>query len=154
MAFAYGYTLRRWRDRCGARERRVGTGLYWVGMVALLVLMSVDAWRYSSAAVEDRKAAKWAAHMLLTIVWAVYAVGLLVVGLWKRLRPVRLTSLGLFILSALKLGFADLWRLGGIYRVVSLAVTGFLVIGASYLYHRFEKLLEERWAADGEEEAR
>jgi len=79
--------------------------------------------------------------MCLSVIWGVYATVMLAVGFWKRARALRLTALGLFGLTALKLVVVDMARIQDVYRIVSFFVLGILMIGASYLYHRVEKTL-------------
>ncbi len=143
--FGAGFALRRWQARVRETEREVGLGLYWLGLALLLVLLSADAWLYSKSAVADADKARWSAHMLLSIVWSLYAVALLIVGFWKRLRPLRLSALGLFGVTSIKLLVVDLAFLKGVYRILSFLVIGLLMIGASYLYHRIEKQLDQQW---------
>jgi uncharacterized membrane protein len=76
-------------------------------------------------------------------VWGVYATALLAVGFRGRNRPLRLVGLALFGLTALKLVLVDMAEVKQIYRIVSFLVLGLLMIGASYLYHRVEKWLDE-----------
>jgi uncharacterized membrane protein len=79
--------------------------------------------------------------MAITLVWSVYAAGLLWAGFWRRWRWVRWGGLGLFGLAALKLALADLRFLQDFYRIVAFLVLGVLMLAASYFYHRLEQRL-------------
>jgi uncharacterized membrane protein len=77
--------------------------------------------------------------MSLSVVWGIYATAVLVIGFWRRVRSLRLSALGLFGLTVLKLVIVDMAKVEEVYRIVSFLVLGILMIGASYLYHRVEK---------------
>jgi len=143
--FAFGYAFRRFGDACAEGERRMALPLLWLGGALLLLLLSVDPYLYAVKTAPDPQRARWSSQMALSIIWSCYAVVLLGVGFWKRLRAVRLTALGLFGLTALKLVIVDIAHIQQIYRILSFLVLGVLMIGASYLYHRIEKRLEEQW---------
>ncbi|MFW6108658.1 MAG: DUF2339 domain-containing protein, partial [bacterium] len=152
-AFGSAWALRRFERRTSAWERLAGKAVYWTAGALLLAVLSGETWLYGKTSLADAEQAGWSAQMLLSIAWSVYAVGLLVVGFWRRVRSVRLTALGLFGVTAVKLILVDLSFLEGLYRVLSFLVIGVLMIGASYLYHRIEKQLREQWAAEGEPDA-
>ncbi len=61
------------------------------------------------------------------------------VGFWRKVRSLRLSALGLFGLTALKLVVVDMANVKGVYRIASFFALGLVMIGASYLYHRIEK---------------
>lgn len=79
----------------------------------------------------------FARDMSYTIAWALYALGLLVVGIWKQARGARYAALGLLGVALLKLFFHDLARLGQLYRIGALMGVAVIAIGASFLYQRF-----------------
>ena len=150
VLFGIGFAIRRWPERCLPDEQQLARVLYWLGMGLLFLILSVDAWLYSKVNVADDQAARLSARMLLSFVWSGYAIALLAVGFWKRVRPVRLTALALFGLTAVKLVIVDLTFLETGYRILSFLVVGLLMIGASYLYHRVEKAFEgEAPSAEG-----
>ena len=80
--------------------------------------------------------------MSLSIVCGVCAAIMLAVGFRRNWRPLRLSALGLFGLTALKLVLVDTAKLKGSHRMASFLVLGALMVGASHLYHRVEKWLE------------
>ena len=138
-AFLFGGAFR----RVGSEdERTLGTGLHIVGGMALLALLSTETYQYVKMTVGNREKALQAAQMALSIVWGGYAAAVLAFGFWRRLRPVRFAALLLFAATALKLVFVDLASLEQIYRIMSFVALGLLMIGASYVYHRVEKMIE------------
>jgi len=109
------------------------------GIVALFLLLSVETYLYFQEAVANARHAAWAAQMSLTILWGIYATVMLLIGFSKNVRTMRLSALGLFAATALKLVLVDMASIEGIYRVLAFMVLGCLMIGASYVYHRVEK---------------
>ena len=95
-------------------------------MVVLLAALSADSYFYTVERVVDPQRARFASQMALSIVWSVYAAGMLAVGFWKRLRPVRFAALGLFAVTTLKLLFVDLAaiRQQQLFRILSFLVAG------------------------------
>ncbi|MBT8494596.1 MAG: DUF2339 domain-containing protein, partial [Deltaproteobacteria bacterium] len=77
----------------------------------------------------------------VSILWAVVASGLMVLGFWWREQVVRRVALALFAVTAVKVFFVDLARLQTPYRIGSFLAIGMLMVGASYLYHRYRDRL-------------
>jgi uncharacterized membrane protein len=67
----------------------------------------------------------------------VYSIGLLVVGIrWSNIK-VRWAALAFLVVTALKIFFMDLWKLGQLYRVASFIGLAAVLILVSFLYQRF-----------------
>jgi uncharacterized membrane protein len=79
----------------------------------------------------------FARDMSYSLAWALFAFLLLLVGVWARSRAARFGSLGLLLLAAVKVFLHDLWRLGQLYRVVSLVGLAVFLIVVSFLYQRY-----------------
>ena len=139
--FGYGFVLRRCDDRFNSREGNLGKCFYGAGILFLLMLLSAEAFQYCSDQLADPDRARWTAQMSLTVIWSIYAMALLVIGFWRRVRSLRLAGLALFGLAAAKLVAVDISRVEQIYRIVSFVALGLLMIAGSYLYHRVEKVL-------------
>ncbi len=78
-----------------------------------------------------------AQQLAYSLGWMVYAIGLLIVGIrWKQIR-VRWAALILLVITAFKISFMDLWRLGGLYRVASFVGFAVVAILVSFLYQRY-----------------
>lgn len=78
-----------------------------------------------------------ARDMTYTIAWAFFALGLLVLGIWKKNPGARYTSLGLLGVTLLKLFFHDLANLSQLYRIGALFAVAIIAILASIVYQRF-----------------
>lgn len=79
------------------------------------------------------------AHTALSIAWSAYAAGLLAIGFVRPHRRFRLAGLGLLGFVAIKLLLIDLAGAPEAYRVLSFLITGALMIGVSYAYHRLAR---------------
>jgi uncharacterized membrane protein len=66
--------------------------------------------------------ASLAQDLSYTLGWAVFAIGLLAVGVVLRSRAARITSIALLAITVLKAFLHDLPSLGGLYRVASFAL--------------------------------
>jgi len=135
-----------------SNDRGTGILLCWVAAAVQLAAFSVDAYAYAVVHVTDPQRARFATQMALSIVWSLYAAGLLGVGFWKRQRPVRFAALGLFAVTTLKLLFVDLAaiRQQQVFRILSFLVAGILMIATSYLYHKLETHLQRVWSDEDE----
>jgi hypothetical protein len=141
MVFAHGFILRRFQDLCQKDEQLTAKILYGVGVALLFVLLSGETYLYFRGTIADPERARWISQMSLSVTWGAYAIAMLAIGFWRKVRSLRLTALGLFGLTALKLVLIDMAKVQEVYRIVSFLVLGVLMIGASYLYHRIEKRL-------------
>jgi uncharacterized membrane protein len=75
--------------------------------------------------------------MTYTIAWALYALVLLIIGIWQRNAPTRYAGVGLLAVALLKLFLHDLANIESIYRIGALMVVAIIALAASFLYQRF-----------------
>jgi uncharacterized membrane protein len=68
--------------------------------------------------------------------WLVFAAALVMLGLRRRIRPVRLAGLGVAGLAVFKVLAFDLASLDALYRVGSVFILGLVSLLLAYLYHR------------------
>ena len=73
----------------------------------------------------------------LSVLWAVYAIGLVITGFLRDIPLIRHLGLGLLGVTAFKFLLIDLGRAATIYRVVSALGVGLLMVATSMLYVRF-----------------
>ncbi len=81
--------------------------------------------------------------LALTLVWTIYAVLLLVVGLLRQWRIVRLWALTLLVIPILKVFIYDVFTLQTVYRIIAFTVLGVLLIASGYLYNRYNQSIKE-----------
>jgi uncharacterized membrane protein len=113
--------------------------------VLMLVALSAEAVGYfearaatgaDEAALRDVSLAK---QLSLSVVWALYGAGLLLVGRVRRSRLLRLMALALLGLTTLKVFLLDLSALDRAYRIVSFIVLGAILLAVSYLYQKSQQ---------------
>lgn len=81
---------------------------------------------------------RWA-QMLISVVWSVYGMVLLIAGINRNFKPLRLAALSLLCLTVIKVFLFDLGFLSGPLRMFSLAGLGLALIFISWLYSRYGK---------------
>lgn len=133
---------RQW-DHLTLGERRAFSGLgIAVQIVTLMYLTSEFVRAVDSELIFTGFARPWQMLQVgISILWAVYAAVVLVIGMSQNWRPLRLFSLGLLLISIVKLALVDFFDLGTGARVIGFTILGGLLIAASILYqHNREKL--------------
>ncbi len=75
----------------------------------------------------------------LSILWGVYAICLIVLGIARRLKHIRIFAIGLFGLTLAKLFLYDMANLETIPKTVLFVSIGFMLLIASFLYNKFTK---------------
>jgi hypothetical protein len=78
-----------------------------------------------------------ARELTRSICWAIYALVLLSIGMWKRATGLRWISLGMLIITIAKVFLYDLGELKDLYRVMSLLGLAVSLILVSLAYQRF-----------------
>lgn len=123
--------------------REVAAAVVAANVLAVILLTTeIDAfWSLRAARSGLATTAELARQVTISVTWAAYAALLLAAGFQKRYAPVRYLALGLFGLTVLKVFTVDLSQLDSIYRILSSVGLGALLVGASYLYHRYRSQL-------------
>jgi uncharacterized membrane protein len=80
-------------------------------------------------------------QLLLSGAWLVYSVVMMVLGIWRRVTPLRIAAIILFGITILKIFLYDLSFLETLYRIFSFIGLGLILLGASYLYTRFKSVI-------------
>jgi len=80
-------------------------------------------------------------QLSLSGVWLIYSVALMVVGIWRKLRGLRIISIALFGITILKIFIYDLSFLETLYRIVSFVGLGLILLAVSYAYQRFKYII-------------
>ena len=84
----------------------------------------------------------------ISILFAIYAVILVCVGVATRTAINRIAGLGLIGFVVVKLYLFDVWQLGRIYRISAFVALGALLLATSFLYSHFRALIESWWKND------
>jgi hypothetical protein len=122
--------------------------LYTLGTVLAFLLVNIEIADYFSTpgapALTFQFSGNFARDMSYSIVWALFALLLLIVGIRKRSAPARYASLGLLGVTVVKLFFHDLSQLDQLYRIGAFTVVAVIAILASFLYQRFLGAAEKK----------
>jgi len=111
-----------------------------LGTVLSFLLLNIEIADYFSAAgstLTFQFAGNLARDLAYTVGWALFALVLLVAGIWRQTRAARYAAIALLSVTLVKLFFHDLGNLGQLYRVGALVVVAVVAIVASFLYQRF-----------------
>lgn len=82
-------------------------------------------------------------QLSLSILWGSYALGLIVLGIWRRKQHLRMGAIVLFGITLAKLFFYDLNELDTISKTVVFVSLGILLLVISYLYNKYNSLLDD-----------
>jgi predicted membrane protein DUF2339 len=115
--------------------------LYTLGTVLAFLIVNIEIADYFSApgatALTFQFSGNLARDMSYSIAWALFALAMLIVGMRKRIAPVRNASLGLLGFTVVKLFFHDLSQLDQLYRISAFVAVAIIAMVASFLYQRF-----------------
>jgi hypothetical protein len=78
-----------------------------------------------------------AQDLTYTLGWGAFAIGMLAIGIGRRSRLTRITSLALLVATVVKAFLHDLWRLGGLYRIGSFVGLAICLALVAVLLQRF-----------------
>ena len=127
------------RDRIGALN--APALLNALGVILAFLLLNLEIADYFTTSGEPsltfQFSGNFARDMTYTIAWALFALGLVVAGIWRQLRAARYAGLALLSVTLLKLFFHDLAQLNQLYRIGALAAVAVVAIFASFLYQKF-----------------
>lgn len=123
-------------DSLSEEERSLFGALAIAVNVYTLIALSLELWDFFWKT-QTLGLERWLAQQLaLSVLWTLYAGGLITVGLARRSAMLRWQALALLALVAAKVFFYDMSSLDKIYRIVSFLVLGVLLMGVSFAYQR------------------
>jgi uncharacterized membrane protein len=144
--YALAFLWRRVEGTGGAASaRHEKTILVLLANVLTLATLSAEIETFWSrrAAGSTAEDALFARGMTLSITWAMYAAGLIVVGFLRRYAPVRYLAIAIFALTIGKVFLVDMAELERFYRILSILVLGVVLLVTSFLYQRYRSRLAE-----------
>jgi len=122
-------------DEAGDQEQ-VELGIFSVAInVFALVALSLEFWDFFGKTSIGTDA-ELARNLSLSILWAIYATALILLGVQQKSALLRWQALLLFGLVVAKVFFVDLATLDRAYKIFSFLVLGSLLLGVSFLYTR------------------
>jgi hypothetical protein len=84
----------------------------------------------------------------ISILWSVFALGLIVVGIQKKAGALRFTGLGLFTIVGFKVFFSDLANLDQFYRIIAFILLGILILSGASLYLKYRQTFASELASN------
>jgi uncharacterized membrane protein len=131
-------------SRGAASRPREASGANLLGLLLIFWLINDEIADYFSAGryVQFTLERQFARDLTMSAAWAIYAVALLLIGIWRDVRPLRFLSLAFLLLTVAKVFLYDLSTLEGLYRILSFLGLGAALILVSLLYQRFVYLKE------------
>ena len=136
------YLYKSERDRLTEEESDVFPALVVVANLITLWFLSAEAVRFF-----DSQEAKLhtdyfsAMHLSLTVLWAVYAVGIIGVGIAMRAGRVRLAGMALLAIPLVKLFVFDIFLMERGYRVAAFVTLGGLLLATGLVYQRYSQAI-------------
>jgi uncharacterized membrane protein len=115
----------------------LGVPLSLAGHGLVMLLLTLEAADHFHLAGSEEHARQ----LSYSLIWAVYAIGMVVSGLLRRYRPVRLMALAVLAATILKVFLFDLSFLEGVYRILSFLALGAILVAVSFLYQKFRRVL-------------
>lgn len=77
----------------------------------------------------------------LSIFWGVYSLTLIVLGIWKRQKHLRIAAIFLFTIILIKLFVYDMSGFGTLYKTIAFVSLGVLLLITSFLYNKYKSHL-------------
>jgi hypothetical protein len=107
--------------------------------------MEVVGWAERNTAPADLPSVE---TMAISILMALYALVLVILGVATRTVINRVLGLGLMGVVVAKLYLGDIWELSRIFRITAFMALGVVLLLVSYLYSRFKPAIEKLWKDD------
>ncbi len=104
-----------------------------------LILLSSEVVHWLELAGIDESFKLW-----LSILWGIYALAMIVVGLKQNDKPMRTLAIILFGITLLKLFFYDMADMSTIAKTIVMIILGVLLLISSFLYNKVKKTAEEK----------
>lgn len=79
----------------------------------------------------------------LSILWGIYSLFMISLGIWKKNKYLRIAAIVLFGITLAKLFFFDLSHLSTIAKTIVFVSLGILLLIISFLYHKFKHIISD-----------
>ncbi len=80
----------------------------------------------------------------ISILWSMFALGLILAGIHRQLGPMRYVGLALFTVVGFKVFLVDLASLDQFYRIIAFILLGVLVLCGAFLYLKYRQTFERQ----------
>ena len=127
-----------WLDRTGhvaAAHPRLNRAFELLGVLSLFGFANLELDRFTNQFMRRIELTG------VSVLWSIFAVGLMLVGVWKRRKVYRISAIGLLVVTVLKVLAFDTAEVSTPYRILSCLVLGAILVLVSFLYYRFSERL-------------
>ncbi|OGD86633.1 hypothetical protein A2164_02355 [Candidatus Curtissbacteria bacterium RBG_13_35_7] len=100
------------------------------------------------AAQKEIKQLKGARDVSLSIIWLLYSNALIIIGVVKKYKPIRLSAIAFFAITILKVFLVDSSNLSQGYRIIAFTTLGVILLTVSYVYQKHRQQIEELLLSD------
>jgi uncharacterized membrane protein len=132
--YLLAYAMAKNMHRLSDNEKGILPLLLIAANVLSLVAMSSEVLTYVTSG--------YGKSMGLTLLWAAYAFVLIVVGIMRKWRWVRVGGLALLAVAIVKLFVVDTFTLESGYRVAAYLTLGVLLLAGGFVYHRYAEVIK------------
>jgi uncharacterized membrane protein len=79
----------------------------------------------------------------LSILWGLYSLFLIALGIWKKNKPLRIGAIALFGITLIKLFTYDIAHLDTIAKTIVFVSLGVLLLLISFLYNKYKHIITD-----------
>ena len=138
LSVVTGLLLVAWLDHAGKVEgthQRLSHAFEALGVLSFFGFANLELYRFTTQFMRSIEVAG------ISVLWTLFAVGLMLIGVWMRRKAYRLSAIVLLIVTVLKVLAYDTAEVSTPYRIVSCLVLGAMLVAVSFLYYRFSERL-------------
>ena len=138
LSVVAGLLLVSWLDHVGKVEgthQKLSHAFEALGVLSLFGFANVELYRFTTQFMPSIEVAG------ISVLWTLFAVGLMLIGVWMRRKAYRLCAIVLLIVTVLKVLAYDTAEISTPYRILSCLVLGTMLVAVSFLYYRFSERL-------------
>jgi uncharacterized membrane protein len=138
LSVASAFLCVSWLDRnCRVAETHhvFNRAFEFLGVGTLFGFANLELLRFMNQFMRQAESAGFSA------LWSVFAVGLMVVGIWMRRAVYRACAISLLFLTLIKVLVSDTAEVSTPYRILSCAILGMVLLAVSFAYHRYSARL-------------
>jgi len=125
-----------WLDktsRVGGTHQTLNRGFEVLGLLSLFGFVNLELYRFTTQYMRNIELAG------VSVLWSLFAVGLMLMGVWMRRKAYRVSAIVLLIITVLKVLACDTAEVSTPYRILSCLVLGAMLVTVSFLYYRFSE---------------
>jgi len=142
VLLAAAYLYRRERQRLTGQEGYVFLVILVVANLVALWVLNFEAVRFFESQ-EAKLGVDYfsAMHLTFTLMWALYAIGVIAFGIVRQSSQIRLAGIALLAIPVMKLFVFDIFLLERGYRVAAFTSLGAMLLGTGLVYQRYNQAI-------------